>query len=870
MNIVSGDKMTENEKLLFTACSNGDIEKVRSLLRKKYIFFGKKVDVNIRDPWGSYKGYTPLLVAIERCNLKIVKLLIKHGANMNVAIEGGIREGESALHTAVYHNMNEALEFMLKRGAMIEVRNRVGETLLHRCYQDYRNVEEMIATAKILLKHGLNINERSNRGENTLSTIKNGSYIEFAAFLISSGADVNSRSDDGDTPLHICDSEIAELLIENGANVHAKNASGDTPLMNGWSKYDTCDILINNGAAVNEKNNEGNTALHIMSSWKGCFNRQKFELLLQHGADVNAQNGKGNTPLHLAVLEPCLSAVEFLLNYGANIEIENDYKESALVTAARQYVKYCDYTIKYKTSHEVYSEHMKNIIDVMVMIMRQGRVANNNIFGEVLINYARFFGTISEYAKSDFIELLIKQGANPNARDEQGNSALHISATRYMDCAKLLIEHGADIDVTNRDGFTPLHLSVDNNRSDLANTLLFCGANINVKNCQGNTPLHLAVTKKYVDLVEILLRSNADVNIKNYAEETPIYDAIRGNCVDVVRLLLEKGAYTDNENVACSPLYLATQSNFSDLVKLLLEYGAHTNVNWSGGTPLHVAVTQNSTEVAKLFITSNVGIDVTNNEDVSPLQMAIQKGNVSMTDLLLSHGAALYEDCNFIMKAVRNKGIAEAIEKYKGKNFILEHRNEYVRININRLHDNNGKYFFEAVECLASVGDIHAIEPLFIHRLRDFNPEHLWTDNKSEKDLLFQLRYSFGSDDFSSKVNFYYNHLLQCLHYTNYYNHSSAFGGSITYKIGRAEKSALALSQHNNPITTNLLHLIAKIKDTFVPHFFCLSESEVFNDFDEGKSLLSFSSVRQIATDELQKRGNPRYDSEAFLDENAY
>ena len=74
--------------------------------------------------------------------------------------------------------------------------------------------------------------------------------------LIDNGANVNSESNFGYTPLHYavnyCWIDIAKMLIDNGANVNIRNIFGNTPLhcVAALGKIDAVRLLIENGASL--------------------------------------------------------------------------------------------------------------------------------------------------------------------------------------------------------------------------------------------------------------------------------------------------------------------------------------------------------------------------------------------------------------------------------------------------------------------------------------------------------------------------------------------------------------------------------------------------------------------------------------------
>ncbi|MHC4630332.1 MAG: ankyrin repeat domain-containing protein, partial [Planctomycetota bacterium] len=105
--------------------------------------------------------------------------------------------------------------------------------------------------------------------------------------LIANRADVNTKDQDGETPLHYAaehgDKHVAELLIANGADVNAKNNNDETPLhcATRWGYKDVIKLLIANGADIDLKTKAGSTALQIATEmdYQGLSS-----LLRKHGA----------------------------------------------------------------------------------------------------------------------------------------------------------------------------------------------------------------------------------------------------------------------------------------------------------------------------------------------------------------------------------------------------------------------------------------------------------------------------------------------------------------------------------------------------------------------------------------------------------
>ena len=100
----------------------------------------------------------------------------------------------------------------------------------------------------------------NNQDQTPLHRAVGGSQKDLAEFLISMGADVNSKDDYDFAPIHFSIAkEMFEMLISKGANVNAKTKDNNTPLFSAAAngKNDIVELLIAKGADVNIKNNKG-------------------------------------------------------------------------------------------------------------------------------------------------------------------------------------------------------------------------------------------------------------------------------------------------------------------------------------------------------------------------------------------------------------------------------------------------------------------------------------------------------------------------------------------------------------------------------------------------------------------------------------
>lgn len=139
------------------------------------------------------------------------------------------------------------------------------------------------------------------------------------------------------------------------------------------------------------------------------------------------------------------------------------------------------------------------------------------------------------------VSTLLREGADPNLVDENGNSALgHAIDAGCLECVKLLLNYNVDINEI-RAGKTPLMVAVcqdeENLNQEIVNFLLENGANVNKQSAYG-TALWEAISYENLDMVKFLIGKGANIKgIKNLYNETTVDFAERVGNKEIVDFL---------------------------------------------------------------------------------------------------------------------------------------------------------------------------------------------------------------------------------------------------------------------------------------------------------------------------------------------
>ena len=278
-----------NRSPLVDLAKHGDLEAVRTLLRKH-------VDVNAAEA----DGATALVWASYRDDLEMADLLLGAGARVNAATDLGV--------TPLWNASLNGSEAMVRR----------------------------------LLRAGANPNAKLLLGETPVMVASRGGSAAVVEQLVASGAQVNARAARGQTALMWAVSQkhpdVVKVLLAHGADVHARSEvwnevmavpphgyldynraipqGGDTALMFAARVGDmgSANLLVSAGADVNDLDAWGMSAAALAAH---AGYRDLVAFLLDHGADPNAARA-GFSALHVAIMRRDEKMVELLLSHGAD------------------------------------------------------------------------------------------------------------------------------------------------------------------------------------------------------------------------------------------------------------------------------------------------------------------------------------------------------------------------------------------------------------------------------------------------------------------------------------------------------------------------------------------------------------------------
>ena len=172
-------------------------------------------------------------------------------------------------------------------------------------------------------------------------------------------------------------------------------------------------------------------------------------------------------------------------------------------------------------------------------------------------------------------------GMNPNAKDEDGDTALTAAAARGdVKILNALIKGGADVNAKGRNDWTPLLLALQGKQDSVSEVLLARNdIDLKAESPEGMTALMIAVWTEKTGFVRLLLDRGADVNHQDKDGDTAVHGAAMNGDSRLLQLLLDHRANPNIRNrLGGTALMWAASYGYDEAVQVLLSKGADARI----------------------------------------------------------------------------------------------------------------------------------------------------------------------------------------------------------------------------------------------------------------------------------------------------
>uniref|UniRef100_A0A671YIK4 Ankyrin repeat domain 52 n=1 Tax=Sparus aurata TaxID=8175 RepID=A0A671YIK4_SPAAU len=448
------------------------------------------------------KGYSAVHYAAAYGNKQHLEL-VSEEVESNIPV--------SPLHLAAYYGHCEALRLLSETLVSLDVRDIDGRTALYLAAQ-----RGFASCVEVLLKHEASYTLKEHKHKWTaLHAAAAEGQMDCLLLLVNreQSADIiDSPDTQGQTALMLAalgrHTDCVHILLEKGANADAADKKGFTALHRAamLGSEDCVSALLEHGASALCRDSQGRTPLHLTASL-GHTELLRTLLIAAMKADPldSILDYRGCTPTHWAAYHGHEGCLHILLENKLFSNQEGNH--------------FTPLHCALQVAHPVWSH-------VCLCVCRTP------------LHAAAHSGSVAG------VQLVLAQGAEVNAVDHSGCSALMVAADCGQTMAVEFLLHKAKPDLTLVDvnNNTALHLACSKGHEMCA--LLILGeindsSLINATNSALQMPLHIAARKGLATVVQVLLSRGAAVMAVDEEGHTPaLACAPNKNVADCLALIL--------------------------------------------------------------------------------------------------------------------------------------------------------------------------------------------------------------------------------------------------------------------------------------------------------------------------------------------
>lgn len=388
------------------------------------------------------------------------------------------------------------------------------------------------------------------------------------------------------------------------------------------------------------------------------------ELVLNYGKDINQTGDEDIGGLYQAIKHNNIKAVKFFIENNANVEIATFDGTTPLVLAIEEnkpkivellikegkaniYGVYAKETEKYPIYCAVKNKNL-NMIKILL---------DNNFDlkrESYILSYAM------ENSDENIVKYLVENGADMYSYEitalYQAVLNLNPKLVEYFLDKGASIEKAGETDVygnimmaaagskfNNSNDKSPVDLTLlEKSAENSAKIMQMIIDKVDKKlindSLEGKTPLIIAVGNSYIDTAKILIENGADVNAIDFEGWSALSYAVNNGDIEIAKLLLtNKAKIKDELLIAIKSPIVESRIN---IIKLLIDNKA--NINYTDEdefTPLNIAIEIGDMELTKFLITNGANVNSLMQDGVSLIGYAIAQNNMDLLQILIENGA---------------------------------------------------------------------------------------------------------------------------------------------------------------------------------------------------------------------------------------
>lgn len=342
--------------------------------------------------------------------------------------------------------------------------------------------------------------------------------------------------------------------------------------------------------------------------------------------DVNLQDGQGRTALHWAcVMDLCVMVKLCLSVPDCDVGLRDDDGFTAFDLAPNDEIRALFYSSIFQMEK---TEQQESLLRLLTLTSVPAGPDKLVFPGAALLDSV-------EHCNPRLVAALIARRVELTARNEHGDTALHIAAAQKdgVQITQMLVDAGADVNALENGGATPLHCAAREGQLQIAQMLLEHGALVEMEDGSGATALHLAEDKHHRGVVDLLKGAG---HIDHHAAD----QLVPGRRHDpTVEIMADIESVNEQGRTA---LERAVSDKDLDRVRELLLLGTDLESGSSGsGTLLRMAATLESLDLINILLAAGADVRAAGSTGLTALHLAAQIGPPEIVEALLNHGADL-------------------------------------------------------------------------------------------------------------------------------------------------------------------------------------------------------------------------------------